>query len=362
MSGDGLSSVGLDPDWVGRVVAGGGAGPRSVEFVEFVGTGQMSRLARYALEWAGDAGPATVLVKVPSSVATTRAMAFKRGPYLRECTFYASLAAELDVAVPRTYGVHYDADGLDFAIVQEDVATHRAGDQLADTGIPDLRAALHQAAALHAGCWQRMDDPVFAVYGEDLDAEVARTERTFPAMAEEVVGRWGDNLDPAVVAFVDRLLPLIGPWRRRRSRPDTLAHGDFRPDNLLFGRTDPDRPVVAVDWQLSTVGLATLDVAFLIGGALTKEARRAHEPELLDGYRRALATRGVDLDPTSLRHDYAIATVQGVVVAIGAGAMVDRTERGERLLSTMLNRHGRHALDWDPLRLLAGDGPGWKEC
>lgn len=348
-------TVGLDPEWVGQAMADAVGETPSVRFVSLIGTGQMSRMARYDLDWPGGDGPASVVVKLPSSVETTRSMSFRRFPYLKECNFYQAVASEIDVAVPEVFHVHYDGDGQDFAIIQENVETHDPGDQLGETPLPDVEAALHQAAALHTGCWGRTDEARFDVYREDPEKEAARAERTFPAMAEEVLGRWGDRIDGDVLELVEGLLPVIGPWRVRRARPDTLVHGDFRPDNMLFDhRPDADgsRAVVAVDWQLATVGLSAIDVAFLIGGALSDQDRAAHEPDLLATYRGAMADRGVALEDNQFGEDYALATLHGVVVALSAAAMVDRTERGEDLLSTMLNRHGRHALAWSPLNLL----------
>ncbi len=350
---DDLPTIGLDPAWVRRVFTVDGHQPAGVEFGGFVGTGQMSRVARFSLTWAQGGGPSTVLVKLPSSVASTRSMAFKRGPYLKECTFYRSVAIGLDLAAPRAFHVHYDGDGHDFAIVLEDVASHAPGDQLGGTSLADLAAALAQAAALHAGCWGRTTEDRFAVYREDLVAEVARTERTFPTMAEQVLNRWSNRVDRDVRAFVARLLPVIGEWRRLRSRPVTLVHGDFRPDNLLFDPSDPGRPVIVVDWQLSTVGPAAIDVAFLIGGALPGEQRRPRERELIATYLDALASRGVELETEPFLDEYAIASIQGVMVAISAAAMVDRTERGEELLSTMLDRHARHAIEWEAVDRVA---------
>ncbi len=349
MSEAGLVTAGLDPYWVARAVSSAGDGAAEATFVEFVGTGQMSRMARFALDWSGGDGPASALVKLPSAVAGTREVAFKRGFYRKECEFYRAVTADLEVCTPRTHHAHFDPGELDFAIVMEDVATHAPGDQLSAAPIDHIEGALVQAAALHAGCWGRTSGDAFEAYREEADAEVARTERTFPAMVDQVTDRWGDLIETPVADFVGRLVPSVGTWRRLRSRPVTLVHGDFRPDNLLFGPPGDARPVIVVDWQLATIGLPALDVAFLIGGALSSDERQAHERRLIDGYLASLSRRGVDIDVAQFLEDYALATVHGIVVAIGAATMVDRTERGEALLSMMLNRHGNHALDWNPL-------------
>lgn len=49
--------VGLDPGWIASNVEIGGATPRDVEFAGFIGTGQMSRNARWSLDWGTNTGP-----------------------------------------------------------------------------------------------------------------------------------------------------------------------------------------------------------------------------------------------------------------------------------------------------------------
>ena len=67
---DELPTVGLDPEWIAQHVVVDGAHPASAEFGGFIGTGQMSRNARFGLEWSGtgvDGPSSVVVVKIPSS-------------------------------------------------------------------------------------------------------------------------------------------------------------------------------------------------------------------------------------------------------------------------------------------------------
>jgi hypothetical protein len=51
-------------------------------------------------------------------------------------------------------------------------------------------------------------------------------------------------------------------------------------------------------------------------------------------------------------HDYRRLTWAGLVMAIAASMLVERTERGDEMFMAMAHRHSRHALDLGADRLL----------
>jgi hypothetical protein len=136
-----------------------------------------------------------------------------------------------------------------------------------------------------------------------------------------------------------------------RAGPRTASHGDFRLDNLLFQSGDP-RPVV-VDWQTLSWAAGSYDAAYFIGGCLSPEDRRAHETELLAHYHGALCGLGVEgysLD--QLRRDTRRDSFGGLLMAIVASMVVQRTERGDLMFLTSASRHAQHALDVDATEFL----------
>ncbi len=348
-----FGTVGLDPTWIAAHSVIDGKAPASAEFAGFIGTGQMSRNARFTLDWANDQGPASVVVKVPSGEAVTRAVSFEHSVYLKECDFYRSILPLVDVTVPTPLAVHFDLDGQDFAIILEDLAWSEQGDQFSEPTPEQIDLAIEQLARLQAPVWGKVSGSAFDSYRRDRERRFDRLPLAFPVFLETVFDRLGPSLDSEVAAMLERFAGLAGAWARH-GEFTTLVHGDYRPDNFMFGIDPSAPPLAVVDWQTVGLGVGVTDLAYLLGGALEPERRHAEEPELLDRYRQALASQGVDYREAECRSEYAIATLHGVVVAVTATAMAEQTERGDALFTLMLNRHGRHALEVDALDLSSG--------
>jgi aminoglycoside phosphotransferase (APT) family kinase protein len=167
--------------------------------------------------------------------------------------------------------------------------------------------------------------------------------------------RYEDTLAPEHSDVCRLFAEHLPAYLRLQTGPRTTSHGDFRLDNLLFQSGSP-RPVV-VDWQTAGWTGASLDVAYFIGGCLSIEDRRAHEPDLLAHYHDALCRRGVrDYALEQLRADTRLDAFGGVLMAIVASMVVRRTERGDLMFLTSTTRHAQHALDVDAPALLVAAG------
>ena len=182
---------------------------------------------------------------------------------------------------------------------------------------------------------------------EQVDGIVGLVTYAVGPFKEHYTGR----LDADTVALVDRLVPHLPGYLRRRPRPWTVVHGDFRADNLLFGR---DR-VVVVDWQTVGLGPGPSDLSYLLGASLTPDDRRRHEATLVDRYVDGLARQGVALEREAIWEQYRRYAFGGLIMAIVASALVRRTERGDDMFVTMAERHARQALDLDAETLIEED-------
>ncbi len=343
------NSVGLDADWIAAHVAIEGRTPKSATFAGFIGTGQMSRNARYTLDWGDAAGdlPASVVVKIPSADPGTRKVACEHGIYRRECEFYRSVRPLTAVAAPALITTYVADD--DFCLVLEDLAGSEQGDQFTEATEAQLLLAIEQAAALQAPVWDATDAAPFDPYREDPEERAASWGERMPFFLAVVQKRLGAGLDDDVADMLERFVAVSGAWFRQQAATTTLVHGDFRPDNFLYGVAPGAPPIMVVDWQTLALGAGVTDVAYLLGAAMAPERRREVEHAMLDLYLAELAARGVEHPRAQCLDEYALASLHGVVIAMTATVMAEQTERGDALFTLMLNRHGRHALDMEAL-------------
>jgi hypothetical protein len=341
------------PDWLTAALGSGGlAGGASVVDVrrERIGTGLVGQCIRFTLDWdRTDPGlPRAVIGKFPSPDPKSRERGATGGEYEREVRFYQRLAAAAGIRVPRCHYAAYNSVSGDFALLLDDLAPARQGDQLTGCDLPQARAALDQAAALHAAYWA---DPVL----DDLpylnrshaapDLLGAFIADVWPVFREQ----YHAALPPGGAALGDRFVASCGAWAAMRTGPLCLTHGDFRVDNMMFAGA----AVTVVDWQTIHQAAAASDVAYFLGASLPPEVRRAHEDELLRGYHEALRRAGVSDYPwPRFRADYRHAVFAGVVMSIGAAMLVGTDARGEEMFAVMINRHLTHALDTGAADLL----------
>lgn len=168
------------------------------------------------------------------------------------------------------------------------------------------------------------------------------------------VDRYADRLDDDVLAMGQRFIDGIRRYYEgTQRRADTVVHGDFRLDNMLFGTEAGGDPVAVVDWQTVSLGDPLSDVAYFLGAGLTTDDRRTHERALVDTYAAQMRAAGVDLADDDTWERYRFWSFSGFHMAIVASMIVERTERGDDMFMAMASRHGRQILDLDAEALLA---------
>lgn len=344
-----LSAAQCNAAWLGDMLGRSGidADVASVS-VEPVGTGQLGETVRFTVDYASapkDA-PATVIGKFASSDPTSRSIAAAWSLYEREVRFYREIAAEARIATPACFGAEMAADGT-FALLLEDLAPARPGDQFAGLTPDDADRVVRESARLHAAFWGRGDDPALAWLDSGPLAQPFYAADVFRGAWAGFSDRYADLLSDEQRETCERLARDYDSYIRLLERPRCITHNDYRPDNILFG---PGERLKVVDWQSVALGHNAVDVAYLIGGAFTPEARRESERALLEAYLDELLRQGVsDYGMAELEADYRHFAFAGINVAVGAAMLVKRTERGDRMFLTMLDRHVAHVRDWDSL-------------
>jgi hypothetical protein len=329
-----------------------GAPPKSLKSfsAKQIGTGQMSKSFRIALDWSGGQGPASIVAKCPSSDPSTKAIAAALGSYTLELGWYRDLAAMTEVACPRCLHLESDNGDQDFVLLLADLAPAKQGDQLAGASIRQIEAGLVQAARLHAPFWNnpRVGDFPWLQPNENSTSMV-RT--LLPALYAQFRERYAQRLAPDILAMGDAFVTHLEGYLNPAPTAFTIQHRDFRIDNLLFSPSGEQAHVV--DWQTYGLGPGIHDVAYLIGTSIADPAARAAEEErLVRFYLAELGTLGVSADFEPMWEEYRLYAFSGFLMAVFASMNVERTERGDEMFAVMAERPARQALHLGSLSLL----------
>ncbi|KUI32508.1 phosphotransferase [Mycobacterium sp. IS-1742] len=349
------SPADLTAEWLTTVL---GAGTVADFGFERIGTGQMSECYRVSLTWAdtATAGPESVVLKVAATDANSRQTGLALGLYEREVRFYTDIAPGLPGPVAPCYHAAYNGETGAFDLLLGDAAPAVVGDEIRGATVEQATLALAELGRVHG-----------PLLGNATLADADWLNRESP-MNQALIGqlwagfadRYGDAIAPEHRAVCERLVAVFDAYLDAEGapeRPHGLIHGDYRLDNMLFGRPGADRPLTVVDWQTVTWGPAFTDVAYFLGCALPVEDRRAHYDALLRAYHEALGAQA-PVDLAAVRDGVRRQSFFGVMMAIVSSMLVARTERGDEMFMTMLRRHCEHVLDTDALAALPEPSAG----
>jgi aminoglycoside phosphotransferase (APT) family kinase protein len=153
-------------------------------------------------------------------------------------------------------------------------------------------------------------------------------------------------------AVIERFGQRIAGWVDGRDAPNTVTHGDYRLDNLMFAGPDGGAEIATVDWQTPGHGLGITDVSYFLGAGVLPEERRRIERELVGEYGTALAAYGVVVDQDHLWEQYRRDAYAGVVMSVIASQIVGSSDRSEAMFAAMATRHAQHVIDLDSESLL----------
>ncbi|SEH76612.1 Ecdysteroid kinase [Mycolicibacterium rutilum] len=316
---------------------------------ERIGTGQMSECYRITLGYGESGqGPGSVVLKVAATDAVSRQTGLALGLYEREVRFYTDIASRIGGPVAPCYSSAFDAESGAFHLVLGDAGPAVVGDEIRGATAEQAMLALAELGRLHGPL---LDDPAAASadwLNRDAPVNQALITQLYAGFAE----RYADQIAPEHRVVCERLVAGFDAYLAAEGgeeRVKGLVHGDYRLDNMLFGQQGADRPLTVVDWQTVTWGPALSDVAYFLGCALPSEVRRAHYDALLESYHRAL---GAKLSLDEVRDGVRRQSFFGVTMAIVSSMLVERTERGDTMFMTMLQRHCDHVLDVDALAIL----------
>jgi hypothetical protein len=321
------------------------------------GIGMLGVIARLGLAYEGEQGPLdSVVAKFATPNEANRAVAMVFRMYEREVRFFNDLANRVGGGIPACFGAEIDLETGDFVLVLEDLAGYRQGDQAAGCGVEDAIACIDVMARLHGAWWDAGTHPELG-WVPTVDGEL-HAGGMVPAATggwEAFLANFGHLVPQTVVDAGPRYLAGMPDLHRRMGLgAQTLAHGDFRLDNVLFGAAPGHHPVALVDWQGIIVSKGIHDLAYLLSQNLVTEDRRAHERDLVARYHAKLGEEGVTgYSREDCWEDYRLACLWLFEYAIVIGGTLDpANERGSAFMTGLIERSVATIMDLELLDLL----------
>ena len=343
----------LTAPWLAAAI---GTGPIADFAVERIGTGQMSECYRVRLTYAdSDAeGPESVVLKVAASDPVSRQTGSALGLYEREVRFYGDIAPRLGGPIAPCYHAAVDTATGVFDLLLGDAGPAVVGDEIAGATTEQARLGVVELGRLHGPV---LGDASLAE-APWLNRETPLNQAMIASLYAGFIDRYGDQIAPEhrvvcerLVAAFDGYLALEKEGVSVQGRMQGLVHGDYRLDNMLFGTAGADRALTVVDWQTVSWGPALTDLSYFLGCALRTEDRREHYDELLRAYHEALGP-DAPISLAEVAEGVRRQSFFGVMMAIVSSMLVERTDRGDRMFMTMLQRNCDHVLDTDALAML----------
>ena len=240
--------------------------------------------------------PRTLVAKLPTLNTALHERAGVFQPGAKENWFYQHVARQTTLPVPRCYYNALDPESGGSVLLLQDLAPAQPGDQAKGASAKDAALALQRLAPFHAAWWSEQAQrelPDFIRRPEKAGAATVLVDRLYAAawpqflelnivVMPEEVRRFGASL-AGRLAQVNALLA---------EAPQTLIHGDFRLENLLWDGAPAKVRCWVVDWEDIALASAMVDVAWFLGGGL-RLAEGGRESELVRHYHQALVAGGV---------------------------------------------------------------------
>ncbi len=326
------------------------------------GVGMLGDLARVALEYApANAGPASLIVKMPTTHDANRERGLAFAFYEREARLYelfGRTGRTGGLRIPQCYAAPMDLATQRFALLIEDLdaSGFAPADQVAGLQPDQAHLAAEQLARFHAEWWAAVDTPELDWLprsNSEVTKQAGPLMRGNWALFEE---RFGDCLTGDALALGPHVGACYEALLDRLARaPRTIVHTDYRLDNLFFPASHrADAPMAVVDWQLSTHGRGVYDIAYLLGQSMDPHLRATHEHEVLRTWHKALCAAGVDaysLDDAV--DDCCLGALINLVIPVSLADMDAGNERGLELVRSISERAFRAAIEVDAARLLS---------
>jgi hypothetical protein len=318
-----------------------------------IGTGQVSWTYRLTLKSSN--GPKSVVLKVASSDPHSRGAGLSLGLYEKEVCFYQTIwpaLSSLD-SLATCYHASWDPSNGTFALLLGD-AQAGMGNDLEGATIEQARVAVTELGKIHGSVLRNSELLKSEWLAKKNNVNQAFMETLFAGF----VGRYKDKLKPASMEICRKFIGSFDAWQAQQqaSKLIGLVHGDYRLDNMIFGTGNQ---LTVVDWQTVVTGPIMVDFAYFTGSSLKIEDRQKCLDELLEFYIDALGD-GTGMTKDLAKEGLRTQTFFGVMMCIASPMLVERTERGDEMFMTMMERHCAAITDlhsYDTLDMLPKSEP-----
>ena len=338
------SSAQITPEWLTDELLAAGTIDANTQVESIAGDtvgpgiGFMGEVGRITVSYTGGTGPETMICKIPTQDANVRGLLAAARVFEREARFYEDVAPALDV-VPQAYAVAADYDNDDFVLVLQDLGHLRVGDQAAGVTEKDAHAAMRAAARLHAKYWQNsaLDAigwmPMANSDGMKIGREVYQA--SLPGFLQVFAHAVDADMVPVMERFGDNVHQLLD---RIAAMPNTVAHFDYRLDNLFFD--DAADRVWMIDFQTSSKGGGAYDIGYFMSQSVPVDVRRRCENDLLHAYHDELVSLGVSgYSFDQFFQDYRVGVLYGWIIPVYAvGTLDSSSERAMKLWTEVIVR------------------------
>jgi len=348
----------ISVEWIAAALSDGGLnnglGEIAVESVDIepfgAGTAFLGSLARLHITYAEQQAraPRSLIAKLPTTDEGARQVGSFLRVWFREAMFYAHLADQLPdtVSVPCCYfNAIDDATGHTILLLSDETPAE-AGDQVLGATVQQATVAVEALATFQSTWWGvPRNAAVRWVPGIDAPALPGGLQATVTSSLGQFEAKFANALPAESVEINRQFAHRLSDWLSHiGSHPLTIAHADYRLDNLLF---HPAGAVTIVDWQTAMYTGGVTDLAFLLGSSLDIELRRTIEQQMLVLYRDKLVENGVD--ESLLQHveaDYRTSMLWWMAMVGNNLAAVETDDpRSLALFESMLTRLHTAALD-----------------
>lgn len=204
-----------------------------------------------------------------------------------------------NLRVPQLYYAHHNQRTEQFLILMQDMRPARPGKQLQGCHISEAHGVLKLLAKLHGHYWENYgaahEWTVLPNHPKKrfLNVVLSKSWPKFIKWASPHVKAGNLPTLEAAVQIAQEVLASKGEWLQvMATAPLSVIHGDCHSENYLWPQ-DADASadeVIAIDWQLSTVGQPLFDVANFLVLSLEGASLQQQEEDLLLYYHTQLKT------------------------------------------------------------------------